>query len=421
MNAAMMLVCMAGSMTAGQRDKPVFEAPLITVHHDVEYSKEKLTYTVLMYHHTYMARNYQKPKNRAHYGKADVDYSRLPTTYFHDQSPIGMALKKYNWFPGKTNTYHADARLPASIAAMTATLHPYANLVNLWSEPPIAVLGMDAGTLASYARPAQTLHFTERVPVFVKLSLPGKDETRHFHFVQDALDRGAALKIFEGEPREMLDKNGGDGFYQIIVIETYKLPVVNVHKELMTKEAIQMMLGKLRDGGILCYHASNRYYELAPIIAAAAESLGCAYSIARDYYRDDRDEQPPRHRFGSEWVLVARKEADLADLKAPPGFKPVGNEKYWSRDLAFGKKILWTDRGENSFRGVYRSDPNIDLFNDSLSRWGGWIGDRVGIPNHWQYQAMRPVQEAIRAWSVRSAEALNREPAKSKDKDDPKQ
>ena len=412
MNAAMMLVCMAGSLSAGQRDKPVFEAPLIEVRHDQEFGPNRqFPYSYLMYHHTYMGRNFHKPKNRDDYGNPDVDFSRLPTTYFHDKGPIGMVLKRYNWFPGKTNTFHADARLPASLLA-TVVLDPYANLANLWSEPPVAVLGMDVGTLAAYARPTQAFHFTERTPIFVKMSLPDKGETRHFHFIQDALDRGADVRIFEGEPRDMLEKKGGDGFYQIIVIETYKLPVVEVHKELMTKEAMQMMLGKLREGGILCYHTSNRYYDLVPIITNAATKLKCAFVVGRSPY--DETEGSPRHRFSSEWVMVARKAADLAHLEEPPDLKLRPGEKFWTRDYKSEKKILWTDKGENSFRGVYRSDPSIDLFRDSIYRFVHWAGDRVGVPNRYLYQTMQPVDNAMRAWSERSARELNRELPKGK-------
>ncbi len=53
---------------------------------------------------------------------------------------------------------------------------------------------MDVGTLAAYAQPGQTFHFTERVPTFVKLSMPDKGQKPFFTFVQDALDRGAKLE-----------------------------------------------------------------------------------------------------------------------------------------------------------------------------------------------------------------------------------
>jgi hypothetical protein len=392
-------------------DRVAFEAPLIQVRRDRAEDKE---YSFLMYNRVYLGRNYQKPRDVKDNGNPNLDFSRMPTTYFHDKSPIGVVLQKYNWFPGKDNTYAADARLPASMIGMA--LEPWGQLVNLWSEPPITVLGMDVGTLAAYARPAQTVHFTERVPVFVKLSLPGKDEKRYFHYVQDALDRGANLKVFEGEPRTMIEKNGGDNFYQAIVIETYKLPVSGIHKELLTKEALQMLMIKVRDDGIVCYHTSNRYYELAPIIASAAKELKCACLVGKDagdYYRE-----PNNHRFSSEWVMVARDEKYLAHLKAPPDYDKIARfatEPYWAPVKRTDKKLIWTDKGENSFRGLYRSDPDIDKLYDVLHDIEEFFNDRVGISYSQSTSVTRPIHGLIRAWSAKSAEALNRDlPEKSK-------
>src|SRR5712691_9912312 len=99
MNAAMMLVCLAGSMTAGQKDDVVFKAPLIKVMRD--YSRDDKSYLFALYNRVYMGRYYEKPKDAKDYGNPEVDFSRLPTTYFHDKSPIGIVLQKYNWFRGK--------------------------------------------------------------------------------------------------------------------------------------------------------------------------------------------------------------------------------------------------------------------------------------------------------------------------------
>jgi hypothetical protein len=407
MNAAMMLVCLAGSMTAAQKGDVVFKAPLIQVKRD--YSRDNKPYLYALYNRVYMGRYYEKPKDAKDLGKPEADSSRLPTTYFHDKSPIGVVLQKYNWFPGKDNTYHADARLPASLIA-AAALDPCGQLTNLWSEPPIAVLGMDVGTLAAYARPTQTMHFIERVPTFVKLSLPAKGEKRIFHYVQDALDRCANLKVFEGEPRAMIEKHGGENFYQVIVVETYKLPVSAVHKELMTKEAIQMLMSKVREDGIVCYHTSNRYYDLAPIIASAAKELSYACVVgndAADFNPDVRND----HRFSSEWVMVARNAKHLAHLKAPPDYNKearFGRSAFWSHPDVTHSSLVWTDKGEQSFRGVYRSDPEIDKLYDVVSDAQEFLRHSAGVSYTTSYRFTDPIRRVIGAWSRTSAESKNR-------------
>ena len=82
MSAAMMFVCLASSMTAGQAEDVVFKAPLIEVKNASAPGKE---FRYLMYNGVYMGRQYQKYEGIP-------DPRRLPTTYFHDKSPIGIVL-----------------------------------------------------------------------------------------------------------------------------------------------------------------------------------------------------------------------------------------------------------------------------------------------------------------------------------------
>jgi hypothetical protein len=274
----------------------------------------------------------------------------------------------------------------------------------------VAVLGMDIGTLAAYAQPGQTFHFTERVPTFVKLSLPDKGEKRYFTYVHDALDRGAKLKIFEGEPREMLSKHGSDKFYKVIVVESYKRPVVEVHKELFTKEALQLLISKLQEDGIVAFHTSNRYYQLPPIIASAANELKLACLVGKGHGHYDNPKED--FRYSSEWVMVARDEKYLAHLK-----KHESKELNWHapelqvkiRMHKIDKEFLWTDKGEQSFRGLYRSDPEIDKLYEALTDVQVFFTDRVGVSDRVIYQVVGPIYNFIREWSAASADQLNRD------------
>jgi hypothetical protein len=418
MNAAIMVLCMTGPLAVGQDAKPLFQAPGIEVL--TRSQEDGSVYHYLMYNRVYMGRNYDRPKKEKDRGKPSVDFSRLPTTYFHDKSPIGVVMQKYDWFPGRPNTYAADARLPASLIGMGGDV--WGQVTHLWSEPPVAVLGMDVATMASYARPTQVFHFTERVPTFVKLSLPKEKEKQFFHYAQDALDRGTALKVFEGEPRETMEKNDFDAFYQLIVIETYKLPVIEVHKELLTKEAIRMLMSKTREDGILCFHTSNRYYDLVPILASAAKELKLACLHGSDRAEWEKDERRD-DRFTSDWVLIAREWDHLAHLKPPQDYDKQENrfgEKvpFWDPPKITDKKFIWTDKGENSFRGIYRSDPKIDLLIERIHDFEFWALEKT---NMFQLQRhTRPFYDSMRNWSKSSADAMNRDPESPKSAKDKK-
>jgi hypothetical protein len=413
MNAAVVLLCMTASASPGQTNNVVFQASKIQVKRQVGGDGE-FPYHTLLYNRINIGTNFLKPTKGEDYGNPELDRSRLATTYFYREGPIGVVMERYNWFPGKSNTFSADARLPASLIAATG-LDPcgqLGQLVNLWSEPAIAVVDIDVGSMASYARPGQTLHYFEPVSEMVKMSFPNEGKEPLFHLVPDALARGANVKVFEGEPRAMFEKHGGAGFYQVIVVNTYKLPVVTVHKELMTKEGMQMLMGKTREDGILCFHTSNRYYQLADIIGSVAEELKYACLVGDDMKGDHE-----RGHYTSEWVMVARDRKYLAHLKAPPGYKPAIQRRdrmdpYWSQPTRTDKRFVWTDKSENSFRGIYRADPTIGEFGNSLADFEAFISERVGfLPIH---KYMNPVHDSIHKWAALRAEALNREPSESK-------
>ena len=403
MNAAMMLVCLAGGMWVGQPKDTVFQSSDLQVKRFTTRVKDQeFPFHMLMFHRTALGVNYLKPEKKAAHGKPDVDFSRLATSYYHPRSPVGVALQKFNWFPGLINTYHADARLPASTVGMG--LDPLGQLVNLWSEPPVAVLELEVGTIASYARPTQQMHFIARQPTFVKLSLPAAGKPRYFHFVQDALDRGAELRIDEGELRATFEKKGGERFYHLIVVEIYKEPDHNVLKELMTKEAMVMLMSKLYEDGVICYHTSNRYYDHVSILGSVAKDLGYGCLVGRNFEhrRDGMSD------FSSEWVMVARKQEYLRHLKAPPGYEKENDSPYWFRPPRTDKYFAWTDKGEKSFRGIYFGDPDIHLLHDAVRDLMWDIADYFGESSRVAYPLFRSIDQVFYSWSARSAELKNR-------------
>jgi hypothetical protein len=283
------------------------------------------------------------------------------------------------------------------------------HLVHLWSEPPIAVLGLGTGTTASYARPGQVIHFTERNPRIVKLSLPDADREPHFHYLQDALERGARLQVFTGPMRQTFARKGGERFYHLIEVECYRESVAELEKDLMTREGMQILMSKLAEEGVLCYHVSNRYYDLPPILGSVAADLKLACVVGRD---TPPGQDRPRS-YSSEWVLIARKPEYLRHLQTPAGYEEPGGQKYWSSPDNIQAKYVWTDLGEKSYRGVYRSDPQIMELDRLVFDVENFLTAKLPLGYMTVYNAARPLHEAIRAWSQASAEARNREPPES--------
>ena len=129
--------------------------------------------------------------------------------------------------------------------------------------------------------------------------------------------------------------------------------------------------------------------------------------------------------------MIARSAKYLAHLKTPPGYEermkaqkfPI-NEKYWGPPRLMDKKFLWTDKSEQSFRGLYYSDPEIDKLYDVLNDTQDFFANKLGVSYETTTGVTESIRSGIRTWSKFSADRMNRDSPKSKSdlkpKDEPK-
>src|SRR5262249_14123983 len=153
-------------------------------------------------------------------------------------------------------------------------------LVGLWSEPPYATIGLGTGTMASYGRPFQHVHFYEIDNLVKKLSLPPRGSEAYFTYLQQAKDRGAEVQglmgdarlrmaqpyknfnefgdtikpdvLLRDQSRDSLVAGGPENFYHLMVVDAFSSDAIPVH--LITKQAIEMYFAKLVPEGVLCVH-----------------------------------------------------------------------------------------------------------------------------------------------------------------------
>jgi hypothetical protein len=100
---------------------------------------------------------------------------------------------------------------------------------------------------------------------------------------------------------------------------------------LLTKEAVEMYFSKLSEGGVLLIHITNRYVDLAPVLAKLADESGFA-----DRLRDD-DQDYEIGKDGSTWVLLARNENDLGSLAENDDWKKIERREAvdgWTDDFS---------------------------------------------------------------------------------------
>lgn len=345
--------------------------------------------------------NFLKPDDTKSHGDPAMDYSRVPATYYHPRGPAGAVMEKFNWLPGKFNTFASDVRMPAALVGLGAMPLPFCSfpdsqLTSLWSEPPYATVNLYAGAMAAYAHPLQVAHFYENDSKLIELFLPTQGEPL-FTYLSDAKKRGAAVEVYKGKERKAL-ASGPKNFYHAIVVEAFpRTRPEDLAVDLITKEGMQALFESLTEEGILCYHISNRFIDAAPVIAAAARSFewehkdpatgkpGKKYSYAAWVGLDQaplRDKIPDGvGHYHSKWVIVARKQEYLIHkdklngkvfkiLECPVDYIPRLKEEYkangWEwRFAPFWQPVLghdpvpWTDKSKHSIKGLLWTDPAV--------------------------------------------------------------
>jgi hypothetical protein len=209
--------------------------------------------------------------------RRDQPHDPEPLTYYHRSGPIGQVFAALNG---------PDAK------------------------QPIAVVGLGAGSLASYGRAGQEMSFYEIDPVVKRIA---QDE-RYFTFLRDSR---ATVHIILGDARLSL-RHAPDQHYGILVLDAFSSDAIPTH--LLTREAIeQVYLPKLAPDGVLAFHISNRYLDLQPVVA----DLAAAAKLVGRVQTDKEDD--PIGKASSTWVVLARKEADLGRLARDPEWQPLAS------------------------------------------------------------------------------------------------
>jgi hypothetical protein len=188
----------------------------------------------------------------------------------------------------------------------------------------VGVVGLGAGTLAAYAERGTTFRFYELDSAVSALA------EEHFTFLRDARERGARIELVSGDGRLRLAEErvrGARGDFDLLVLDAFSSDAIPVH--LLTLEALDLYLARLRPDGILAFHTSNHYLDLAPVVRALALARGLAPTTIVAL-GDARAGTMP-----SIWMLLASR-AELLDAPEIRAASAPGRG-------AGERPVLWTD------------------------------------------------------------------------------
>lgn len=195
----------------------------------------------------------------------------------------------------------------------------------------VGILGLGAGTLATYAQDGDAYRFYEINPVVVRLA---EGEGNYFSFLKDSK---ADFTVVTGDARISLEQELASGQRQnfdVLVLDTFSSDSIPVH--LVTKEAFSLYLEHLAPNGVIAAHISNRHLNLQPVLWQLAQEFELEMVLM------DKPANVDDGGFPSEWVLLTHDPAILEI----PAIK--------SRAILFDNFKspirLWTDDYSNLFQ-----------------------------------------------------------------------
>jgi hypothetical protein len=238
------------------------------------------------------------------HGRQSLDPARRgePLTYYHRHGPVGVLFHELGKY---------DPRLDR-----------------------VAIIGLGCGTLAAYARPGQHWTYFEIDPAVGRIA----QDPSLFTYWHDAEERGVKLDAVYGDARLTLGQS--KEHFGLIVVDAFSSDAIPVH--LLTKEAVQMYVDHLRDGGLLLFHVSNNYLDFEPLLAALAADFRPPL-VCR--IKDDRGLSRKERQAGmspSTWAVVALHEGDL------PSF--LVRKSLWEAPKPRPGLSAWTDDFSNLFQ-----------------------------------------------------------------------
>ena len=178
----------------------------------------------------------------------------------------------------------------------------------------IGVVGLGSGTLATYGRAGDVMRIYEINEQVLDLA------RSDFTFLSDS---AARIEPVLGDGRLMLEADPPQHF-DLLAMDAFSGDSIPAH--LLTLEAMQTYFGQLKPEGLLAVHITNRYLDLKPVMAAAAQQYGKT-ALIYELKPDDSD----LYCRSSIWVLMISPERAAALpaslqggelLKPRPGFAP---------------------------------------------------------------------------------------------------
>ena len=228
--------------------------------------------------------------------KGKVVEDTVPTTYYYPGSPMGQTIAKRR-----------------EILAAKGEKGRY------------GIVGLGTGSSACHRQEGETFRFFEIDPTVIKIA----KNPKNFTFISKCQPD---IDIAIGDARLTIAKEA-DSSFDLFIIDAFSSDAIPVH--MLTKEAVELFLSKLKPEGVVVLHTSNRYLDLNSVLAAIQKELppGSTGMVMEDL-KAGRMAHPAQ--TGSIVVVFAKSEEALKpyrELKGVSELKDTGL-RAWTDDYS---------------------------------------------------------------------------------------
>jgi SAM-dependent methyltransferase len=188
--------------------------------------------------------------------------SGQPLSYYHETGPVGDVMK----------------------------------LISFRPDQRVGVVGLGSGSMAGWANPYRRMTFFDIDPQMHDIA---------FGFFTYLRRCAGDCSVVIGDGRLSIEKTP-DGEFDVLMLDAFNSDSIPAH--LVSREAVQIYLRKLKPDGLILFHVSNRYMDVESLVTAVALDAGLHAIV-----RYDSDEGLPG-KTSSDYVLTARRPEDFGQL-----------------------------------------------------------------------------------------------------------
>ena len=199
---------------------------------------------------------------------------------------------------------------------------PVGDIMKLIAHRPmqhIAVVGLGTGSMAGWARPNRHITFFDIDPQVYEIAQ---------HFFTYLRRCGNNCDVIFGDGRLSIQRQP-DAEFDLLMLDAFNSDSIPAH--LVSREAVQIYLQKLKPDGLILFHVSNRYMDVESLAAAVSLDAGLEGLVRYD------DDEEPTGKTSSDYVVAARHHADFGELNENESWtaieKPNGIQP-WTDDYS---------------------------------------------------------------------------------------